>query len=223
MTDKYPRTYHFPFSPGKGSDDKVLHNWEDAIKGKTLIYTEKLDGGNTQINEDGVFARSVSVPANHSSFDHLKAKWATIQYDLKDLCVFGENMFAIHSIEYKKLDNYFYVFGVKERIWEDAFRTKCYYKWYSWEDVCEIAAWLGYPTVPVLKHDNKKSVQQNIEDFMKTESILGGPKEGIVVRNYANFENNDFSNNVIKYVRKDHVQADEHWTKNWKQAKLIFQ
>ena len=26
---------------------------------------------------------------------------------------------------------------------------------------------------------------------------------------------------VGKYVRKGHVQTDEHWTKNWKQAKLI--
>ena len=208
-TIKYPRTYHFPFSPGKSSDDKVLHNWEDATKGKALIYTEKLDGGNTQINKEGVFARSVSTPTSHPSFDHLKAKWATLRYDLEDYIIFGENMFAVHSIEYSKLESYFYVFAAKYQN-----------TWLSWKDVQELADWIEYPTVPILEHNPKKTVEQNILEFMKTESSLGGPKEGIVVRNYVGFEDNDFSNNVIKYVRKDHVQTDQHWTKNWRQAEL---
>lgn len=210
MTDKYPRTYHFPFSPGKGSDDKVLHNWEEALKDKTLIYTEKLDGGNTQITKDGVFARSVSLPTNHPSFDHLKAKWATIRYDLENYIIFGENMFAIHSLEYSKLDSYFYVFSAK---YKDT--------WLSWKDVKELAEWIGYPVVPVLEHDSNKTIEQNILEFMNHESALGGPKEGIVVRNADSFENHNFSNNVIKYVRENHVQTDEHWTKSWKQAKLV--
>jgi hypothetical protein len=210
MTDKYPRTYHFPFSPGKGSDDKVLHNWEEALKDKTLIYTEKLDGGNTQITKDGVFARSVSLPTNHPSFDHLKAKWATIRYDLENYIIFGENMFAIHSLEYSKLDSYFYVFSAK---YKDT--------WLSWKDVKELAEWIEYPTAPVLEHDLNKTIEQNILEFMNHESALGGPKEGIVVRNADSFENHNFSNNVIKYVRENHVQTDEHWTKSWKQAKLV--
>lgn len=34
------------------------------------------------------------------------------------------------------------------------------------------------------------------------------------------FHNDDFAENVMKWVRKDHVQTDEHWTRNWKKAKI---
>ena len=30
-----------------------------------------------------------------------------------------------------------------------------------------------------------------------------------------------FPHYVCKYVRANHVQTNEHWTKNWKQAKLL--
>ena len=29
-----------------------------------------------------------------------------------------------------------------------------------------------------------------------------------------------FSTHVAKYVRKGHVQTDEHWSKNWKESKV---
>lgn len=217
---KYPRTYHFPFSPGKGSDDKVHYSWEEYLKNKCLIYTEKLDGGNTQINKDGVFARSISGPTNHPSFDHLKAKWSTIRYELGGLTLYGENMFAIHSIEYTNLTSYFYLFAAKYESWS---LSKTTTEWLAWKDVEELAAWIGYPTVPVLKYDPKKTVEQNISEFMKTESALGGLKEGVVVRNYCEFNEDNFENNVIKYVRANHVQTDQHWSYNWKQAKLNYE
>ena len=39
--------------------------------------------------------------------------------------------------------------------------------------------------------------------------------EGFVVRNADRFKYEDFSKNVGKFVRKNHVQTDEHWTKKW--------
>ena len=35
--------------------------------------------------------------------------------------------------------------------------------------------------------------------------------EGFVVRNKESFDYADFSKNVVKYVRKNHVQTDTHW------------
>ena len=52
--------------------------------------------------------------------------------------IFGENMFGIHSIEYDKLESYFYIFGVLED-------NK---QWLSWDKVKELADLLGIPTVP---------------------------------------------------------------------------
>lgn len=56
-TLKYPRTYHFPFSPGTTSDDRIKHDWQ-GILANELVITEKLDGENTCIKFDGVYARS---------------------------------------------------------------------------------------------------------------------------------------------------------------------
>ena len=40
--------------------------------------------------------------------------------------------------------------------------------------------------------------------------------EGFVVRNIDSFKYEDFSKNVGKYVRANHVQTNQHWTENWK-------
>lgn len=45
LSEKYGRTYHYPFSPGTTSDDRINHTyWEDIQQIETLIHTEKLDG-----------------------------------------------------------------------------------------------------------------------------------------------------------------------------------
>ena len=59
-----------------------------------------------------------------------------------------------------------------------------------------------------------------VENLSKQRSVLGGIREGIVVRNASLFHNDDFSNNVMKWVRKGHVTTDVHWTRNWRKAKL---
>jgi hypothetical protein len=45
--------------------------------------------------------------------------------------------------------------------------------------------------------------------------------EGIVTRNADAYTTDAFSHNVFKYVRKGHVKTDEHWTRNWRWAKLL--
>ena len=47
LSEKYGRTYHYPFSPGTTSDDRINHTyWEDIREINTLVHTEKLDGEN---------------------------------------------------------------------------------------------------------------------------------------------------------------------------------
>ena len=44
LSQKYSRTYHFLFSPGTTSDDRINHMyWEYIQKIETLIHTEKLE------------------------------------------------------------------------------------------------------------------------------------------------------------------------------------
>ena len=61
-----------------------------------------------------------------------------------NLQIFGENMFGIHSIEYNRLDSYFYIFGVLE----DGST------WLSWDGVKDISDTLGIPTVPEVTRKN---------------------------------------------------------------------
>ena len=45
LSRKYGRTYHYPFSPGTTSDDRINHHyWEDMKKLDRVVHTEKLDG-----------------------------------------------------------------------------------------------------------------------------------------------------------------------------------
>lgn len=74
---KYGRTYHYPFSPGTTSDDRINFDWwEDISKIETIIHTEKLDGENTCLNQYGVFARSHAAPTIHPWANYLKEKWS---------------------------------------------------------------------------------------------------------------------------------------------------
>lgn len=45
IVDKYPRTYHFSFSPGTTSDDRIAKSTEILYK-RPMIISEKLDGEN---------------------------------------------------------------------------------------------------------------------------------------------------------------------------------
>ena len=65
LSEKYGRTYHYPFSPGTTSDDRINHTyWEDIRQISTLVHTEKLDGENNCLSRYGVFARS-HLPLRH--------------------------------------------------------------------------------------------------------------------------------------------------------------
>ncbi len=135
---KYPRTYHFPFSPGTTSDDRIKHDWQ-AILARELVITEKLDGENTCIKSDGVYARSHAAPTLNPWAKNMWTTWEQIKNSLGDLDVFGENLYGLHSIEYSNLESYFYIFAIRDGD-----------KWLSWDEVVFYAQVLDLPTVPVL-------------------------------------------------------------------------
>lgn len=227
ISRKYNRTYHFPFSPGTTSDDRINHEyWKYIQEVNRLIITEKLDGENTCLNQYGVFARSHAAPTTHPWANYLKEFWNGIKDKLNDLEIFGENLYAVHSIFYEEMENHFYIFAVR---YKD--------EWLSWEDVCFYAEILGLPTVPVLKEMNMKLFDQvcfetEIIDcvsqpgIFKTFDVISKEScnmEGVVARNAAAFFVEDFYKNVFKYVRFNHVKTDVHWRRNWCRAALKWE
>jgi hypothetical protein len=209
---KYPRTYHFPFSPGATNDDKIQHDWE-GILAHELVLTEKLDGENTCLKAKGVFARSHGAPTRNPWAQNMWPIWERIKRDLDDLEIFGENLYGVHSIEYQRLPDYFFVFAARK---DD--------RWLSWAELQETAFLLDLRLVPTIDSGrfSAKDLQQRILSGMAEPSILGAEREGFVVRVASEFNDEIFSNNVLKYVRANHVQTDEHWTRNWRKAQLYL-
>ena len=210
---KYPRTYHLYFSPGTTSDDRIADSVETLLK-KEIVITEKLDGSNTAMIDQGVFGRSHAVfTRNPWDREVRQLHKLSVEDELGDgVFLFGENMEGIHSIEYSNLESYFYIFGIRDN---DI--------WIPWEKVEEYSYLLDIPTVPVLFKgvvNSAKELQQIVEDLVSKPSELGGQREGIVVRTAGMFHNDDFADNVMKWVRKGHVSTDVHWTRNWKKSEI---
>jgi RNA ligase len=202
---KYNRTFHFPFSPGATSDDKIAATM-DGLIGVPIVLTEKVDGSNTSLEADGCYARTHSGAPTHKSFDMLKVLHAAVKYQISNSTqLFGEWCYAKHSIEYSELPGYFLLFGVRDTEFN---------MWDSWEYVRHWAAEIGVPTVPVLFEGSIKDefqLKELVESFMNQPSACGGIREGVVARVAKGFHDEQFSSSVLKCVRANHVQTSEHW------------
>lgn len=248
VSRKYCRSLHAQISLGTTSDDRFMPDGyvKAFAEMDDLVLTEKLDGQNNCFSKRGVFARSHVQPTEHPWDKPMRERWELIKNDLNELEIFGENMYGIHSIAYRNLESYFYVFAVREGD-----------QWLSWEEVQFYAALLDFPTVPELEIHTplqsffQEGVDENQqlaawlelnlgiswEESVETAGALGGydPKtnqdcsEGFVLRNRAGFTTNGGKllvaenefNNLFKLVRGAHVKTDVHWTKTWKPATLI--
>lgn len=217
---KYPRTYHVPFSPGATKDDKKLKDgWFEYYRGKEIVFTEKLDGENSCLCQKGVFARSHGAetrsPWSINLWGDNGLYWKVKGLIDDDLLIFGENLYGEHSIHYEKLRDYFHVFACYNETTD---------KWWSWDDVKFVSKVLGVPHVPTLWRgiaESEDQIRELIIQTMNMPSAYGNTKEGVVIRLANEFDGEDFPNYVCKYVRANHVQTDEHWTRNWKKAELI--
>lgn len=191
---KYPRTPHLPWSPGVSDDDVRIVDLQ-CFEGRNIVVTEKMDGENTTMYADYLHARSIDG-RHHPSRDWVKQLHASVGHMIPEgwrIC--GENLYARHSVAYDSLRSYFYMFS----IWNE--RNICL----DWDETLEWSALLGFELPRVLYRGGWD--EGLIRDFhIDTETM-----EGYVVRNEQAFPYTDFMRNIAKWVRKGHVQTDEHW------------
>lgn len=198
---KYPRTYHLPWSPGGTNDDKRLERAGHLVA-EPLTITEKLDGSNVCLERDAVYARNHSGPPSHPSFDLLKQLHAQVRFCIPEgVQVFGEWLYAQHSIAYHELPNYLMIFGVRHLDPD---------YWASWEEVEVWADELNVPTVPVVVQEKQFLSEDALREFTLRQVRPG--REGVVVRLFDEFPDDQFHMSIAKFVRADHVQSDEHWS-----------
>ena len=193
---KYPRTFHFPWSPGNATGDKK-HKSVDQFVGRRVVATVKMDGENTTFYDDYIHARSIDS-RSHASRNWVKGFHATLKWQIPPTFrICGENLFAVHSIAYKQLPSWFMVFN----IWDD---IMCL----GWDETVEYVQMLGLQTPKVI-YDGIWD-EAVIRELWKPE-YDGERMEGIVVRYAESIRYPDWTRSTGKYVRKGHVQTDEHW------------
>ncbi len=206
MSAKYPRSPHLPWSPGCTNDDRVMSNVTGLI-GIPIVVTEKLDGGNQCFTRQEVYARSHSARPSGEAYDFIKAIHARVRHLIDpSVSVFGENVYAVHTIRYDRLPGYFLTFAVRQ---DDT------NQWWAWEDVQLLSATLDLPPVPVLFAGAVGTVaelQGLTTKLVDQPSCFGPQREGVVVRVAQAFANRDFEHVLAKSVRADHV-AGQHWTR----------
>jgi hypothetical protein len=187
---------HLPWSPGLQNDDRVMPSL-DFMKGKEVVVTEKMDGENTTMYRDGIHARSIDG-RYHSSRDWVKGHWA--QTCMSRLApgsrICGENVYAQHSIRYDNLKTYFYGFSY----WDG---NVCF----DWDDTLQLFAYFDITPVPLLYRGT--FCTDTLQDL--ASEIDTDKHEGLVVRVAESFTIYEFPYAVGKWVRRGHVQTDEHW------------
>lgn len=172
---KYPRTPHLTWSEGATNDDKILSNLNHFIN-TDVVVTFKMDGENTGMTSEKIHARSLD------SKDHISRHWVKglhgkICYDIpENFQIFGENLTAKHSIFYKKLKSYFYVFNILD------FNTN---NFLSFDDVKEWCELLNLHYVPILYEG--KFNENLIKKLYQEKDINDNLMEGYVVRLKKNF------------------------------------
>lgn len=218
---KYPHTPFFRNSPGGNVSEKRKNGvipWK-ALCNKDVIFTVKMDGSNAIFDFDGIAARNAQV-ATHSSFDLLKAMHAGMPHLPENLEFFCEWLYAKHSIHYtgeNSLPDYLQLFGIYDHRRQE---------WLGWQDVEEWAKYLHVSTVPKVddffqiphqgyprvktRYTSPKELESAVRDWGKL--VVDSGHEGIVVRSMYSFPWNEFGQNIGKYVRKDHVTTDTHWS-----------
>jgi hypothetical protein len=124
---KYPRTPHLFGSRGT-DDDKHLSDKEslDFLADDSLIVEEKLDGTNVGIHFTSAGRMVLQCRGHeittgmHPQYDLFK-QWTTAKRPLFEailedrLLLFGEWLYARHSVHYRRLPHYFFEFDIFDK------------------------------------------------------------------------------------------------------------
>lgn len=124
---KYPRTPHLFGSKGT-DDDKHLGEAESEafIADESLIVEEKIDGTNVGIHftDSGELVLQcrghLITEGMHAQYDLFKQWTAAKRHVLEEMLanrwiLFGEWVYAQHSLHYRKLTHYFYEFDIYDK------------------------------------------------------------------------------------------------------------
>ena len=210
---KYPSTPYWPWSPTIGRGDAVHPN-PGRFVDEAVVVTEKLDGSNTLLHAGEVYGRSIAAPSRGKWMAMVKKHHAW-KVSEPGVYLYGEDIYGVHSIAYEPVaeDQTFHAFALRDG--DGTFA--------AFEELEAYAGRLGIPVVPVLFKGCFGSVDE-VREFLDRahgeSSVLGGEREGVMLRLARSFPAVEFQDCVCKSVRVGHVQTDQHWTRKWKACRI---
>jgi hypothetical protein len=219
---KYPRTPHLFGSKGT-DDDKHLGEAESYrfLNDQSLIVEEKLDGTNVGIHftSNGVMVLQcrghLITEGMHPQYDLFK-QWAAMKRPVLEerlmdrFILFGEWLFAKHSIHYRRLPHYFYEFDLFDKEIED---------FLSLERRIDLLEGINVHTVPVihrgsLNRDRLVSLIGPSRFDSGFENPLTKQTDHSMEGLYLRTEANGVVTGRAKFVRFEFVEKvkqSEHW------------
>lgn len=219
---KFPHTPHiFWLAPGQPRDDKVLSSEEAAeLLRHPLIVEEKVDGANLglSVGSDGVLQvqnrGTLLGRSSHPQFAPLWPWLAAHQHALRDslgsnLILFGEWCFAVHSVRYNRLPDYFLAFDLFNKA-DGRFLTT--------QERDSFCRGIGVKTVPHLA--SGVFSKQRLLALLGPSRVGSDLAEGIYLRH----EGKDRLEMRAKLVRPEFIQSiEQHWTKKRMEKNLLAQ
>jgi hypothetical protein len=219
---KYPRTPHLFGSRGT-DDDKHLDDAESArfLADGSLIVEEKIDGTNVGLHFSADGAMNLQSRGHlitegmHPQYDLLK-QWAAVKRPVLEAMLedryilFGEWVYARHSVLYKRLPHYFFEFDVYDK------RTGAFL---DLERRLTLLEGTGLSTVPVvhrgaLDRDRLSALIGPSRFDAEFENPLTGRTDALMEGLYLRTEVGGVVTGRAKFVRPEFVEKikqSEHW------------
>ena len=225
---KYPRTPHLFGSKGT-ADDKHLGDSESQpfVDDPSLIVEEKIDGTNVGIHfsDAGQLVLQgrghLITEGMHPQYDLFK-QWAAVKRHALEqrlenrYLMFGEWVYACHSIFYNSLPHYFFEFDVYDK------QTQAFL---DWERRMELLEGANVQTVPVIHRGSLR--RKDLESLIgpsKFDSRFDNPmtrrSDNLMEGLYLRTEANGVVTGRAKYVRPEFVEKIKQ-SSHWQHEKMV--
>lgn len=208
---KYPRTYHLVGSKGTVEANAVPIS---QLDNKKLIIEEKMDGSMVSLGFDNgkLYIRHRNQEAKGLEFDQLKAWTSTIEEELYEMLeeryvMYGEWLYAKHTIHYDKLVHYFLEYDIYDRQTDKWLSTRARY------DLIHIRQHIV--SVRIIAKDitlKDPSIYLGPSAYISKKTDLNDMMEGL----YVKVEDDNYVLERYKYIRKEFLDAildgGSHWS-----------
>lgn len=244
---KYPRTPHIQGSRLQPGDEDLRQRRFSEIEGRNVVLEEKIDGANSAVSftEDGELrlqsrGHFLTGGGREKHYDLLK-QWAAVHRDrLYDVLgcryvMYGEWMYAKHSIYYDLLPNYCMEFDILDRETDRFLDTPSRHelirnlpvsscpvlasgKFFNMEEILWHLGYSHYISADHIAHLREDAERLGLDaDRICRETDSSRTMEGI----YIKVEENGEVVDRMKYVRASFLQCIEESQSHWLDRPIV--